>query len=66
VKTKDLIAAILALKLEGVTSKSKLKSFRQNYLCKLLAEGSIAKKKVLITNKDWRDNRLTLEEVFVQ
>lgn len=64
-KRKDVITAILSLKLPGKPTSKSLRDLPDAILHKALAEGCIKKKKVMIGSKSWREKRLKRDEVFV-
>lgn len=59
--SKALRKGIARLKLPGISKSPELTEFSQNYLLKLLGEGLIKKKKVVIQNRKWREEGTVLD-----
>ncbi|GAQ88707.1 hypothetical protein KFL_004530120 [Klebsormidium nitens] len=64
--SKALRKGIDKLKLLGISKSPKLKEFSQNYLLKLFSEGLIAKKKVTIKNRKWREDGTSLDPADIR
>ncbi|GAQ93395.1 hypothetical protein KFL_014960010 [Klebsormidium nitens] len=64
-KKNDLLSYIFEQKLQGEESNKSVRSLPVEELQRMVAEGSVKNKTVLITNKRWREKRLKREEVFV-
>ncbi|GAQ88111.1 hypothetical protein KFL_004010030 [Klebsormidium nitens] len=64
--SRALQKAINRLKLPGISKSPDLTGFNQNYLLKLLGEGLIKKKKVVIKNRKWREEGTVLDPADVR